>query len=77
MNRIVLCHHDEVVAVHARCWDREQLIFDYRHYLALLERKPGALDYALPLADLKLPECFDLLRRRLESTADPSGKGTR
>ena len=77
VNRIVLCHHDEVVAEHPRCWDREQLIFDYRHYLALLERKPGALDYALPLADLELPACFDLLRRRLESAADPSGEGTR
>ena len=77
VNRVVLCHHDEVVAVHSRCWEREQLIFDYRHYLALLERKPGALDYALPLADLNLPACFDLLRRRLELAADPSGEGTR
>ncbi len=77
VNRVVLCHHDEIVAVHARCWDREQLIFEARHYLALLERKPGALDYALPLVDLKLPPCFELLRRRLESATDPSGEGTR
>ena len=77
VNRVVLCHHDEIVAVHPRCWKREQLIFDPLHYLALLERKPGALDFALPLAELKLPACFELLRRRLESAFDPPGKGTR
>jgi hypothetical protein len=37
------------------------------HYLALLERKPGGFDYARPLADWQLPECFALLRRRLEA----------
>ena len=45
------------------------------HYLALLERKPGGFDYARPLADWQLPECFDILRRRQERT--PDGLGTR
>jgi transposase len=39
-----------VVAEHARCWGKGQVTFDPLHYLALLERKPGALDYARPLA---------------------------
>ena len=77
MEQVVLCHQDEVVAVHPRCWDKEQLLFDYRHYLPLLERKPGALEHALPLAGLNLPECFAVLRRRLESAAQPRGEGTR
>jgi hypothetical protein len=46
------------------------------HYLALLERKPGGLDFARPLVAWDLPECFTVLRRRLEA-ADPSGHGTR
>ena len=37
---------DRVVAVHRRCWGREQVTYDPVHYLALLERKPGALDFA-------------------------------
>jgi hypothetical protein len=37
------------------------------HYLALLEAKPGALDHARPLSGWSLPECFGLLRRRLEA----------
>lgn len=52
-------------AMHSRCWDRHQQIFDPIHYLRLLERKPGALDHALPLAAWPLPGCFVTLRARL------------
>ena len=51
------------------------MTFDPRHYLALLERKPGAIDFARPLEDWELPLCFATLRRRLE--ADLGDKGTR
>ena len=64
-----------LVATHPRCWEKEQTTFDPRHYLALLERKPGALDVARPLERWELPGCFALLRRRLE--ADLSHLGTR
>ena len=43
------------------------------HYLALLERKPGALDFARPLEGWHLPHCFDILRRRLEAERDHHG----
>lgn len=66
---------DDVVATHKRCWDRQKVTFDPIHYLALLERKPGALDVARPLEDWKLPECFGILRRRLENELE--SKGTR
>jgi hypothetical protein len=42
----------------------------------LLEKKPGGLDHARPLEDWDLPECFDILRRRLERE-DSGGLGTR
>jgi transposase len=71
--RVLFC--DTVVATHPRCWDRQKVTFDPVHYLALLERKPGALDVARPLADWHLPECFTVLRRRLESELE--GQGTR
>src|SRR5271165_5327699 len=63
------------VAQHGRIWEKEQVRFEPLHYLALLERKPGALDHARPLAGWTLPECFGLLRRRLE--AQREGEGTR
>ena len=61
--------------LHPRSWSKEQISFDPRHYLALLERKPGALDHARPLEGWDLPGCFSHLRRRLE--AELGWAGTR
>ena len=47
--------------------------FDPRHYLALLERKPGAFDFARPLEGWDLPECLLTLRRRLEADLGHAG----
>jgi transposase len=74
-DEVVLCHVGEVVARHRRIWEREQVCFEPLHYLALLEQKPGALDQARPLRGWTLPECFALLRRRLEG--EHGGEGTR
>jgi transposase len=68
-------HRATVVAEHRRCWGKRQTLFDPLHYLALLERKPGALDHARPLAGWTLPDCFATLRQRLEQ-ANPTA-GTR
>ncbi len=62
----VLCG-TETIATHERCWEKARTIFNPVHYLALLERKPGALDFARPLQEWVLPDCFELLRRRLEA----------
>ena len=70
-----LVHEDQLVARHPRSWDKERAFFEPTHYLALLERKPGGFDYARPLENWELPECYLLLRRRLEA-ADPQ-HGTR
>lgn len=71
--RLVVDNH--LVARHRRHWGKEHTEYDPIHYLALLERKPGALDFARPLDGWNLPGCFDLLRRRLEAQLDH--KGTR
>jgi transposase len=63
--RLVVDSH--LAASHRRCWKKHTTVFDPVHYLALLERKPGALDFARPMEEWELPSCFDLLRRRLES----------
>ena len=71
--RLVVDNH--LVAKHRRHWGKEHTEYDPLHYLALLERKPGALDFARPLEGWNLPGCFDILRRRLE--AELEHKGTR
>jgi transposase len=75
IDRVRFSRRGTVVAEHARCWAKGQVTFDPLHYLALRERKPGALDHARPLAGWPLPEAFASLRQRLQE-ADPKG-GTR
>ena len=73
--QVVLYAQGLEIARHGRIWEDEQVRFEPLHYLALLEKKPGALDHARPLAHWSLPECFGMLRRRLEN--ERSGDGTR
>lgn len=57
VHRVVISCGAEVIARHMRSYEREDF-FDPQHYLALLERKIGALDLAGPLAGWRLPEVF-------------------
>jgi hypothetical protein len=75
VDRVVIYQDSQIIAEHRRDWRSEQTIFDPCHYLALLEKKPGALDWGRPLLQLRLPECFSVLRRRLEG--NPGANGTR
>jgi hypothetical protein len=54
-------------------YERETVVFDPLHYLALLEQKTRALDQAAPLAGWKLPDCFAELRRLLEARLKKHG----
>lgn len=73
--RVIIYSQGEEIARHSRLWSKEGVCFEPLHYLALLEKKPGALDHARPLAGWTLPECFGVLRRRLENERE--GDGTR
>ena len=56
----------EVVATHARCLQKHQMIVEPIHYLAILDRKPGVLDAAPAFRDWGLPACFAAFRTALE-----------
>ncbi len=53
--RVDLVADDAVIASHARLLDRDQVSYDWQHYLPLIERKPGALRNGAPFADLPRP----------------------
>ena len=67
VHQVVIACGSEVIARHERSYERETVVFDPMHYLALLEQKTRALDQAAPLAGWQLPECFAQLRRLLEA----------
>jgi transposase len=74
VHEVVICAGSEVIARHVRSYEREDMIFNPLHYLALLEHKPNALDQAAPLAHWVLPAGFDQLRRLLEARLGKKGK---
>ncbi len=74
VHEVVIGCGAEIIARHPRSYAREDLVFEPRHYLALLERKIGALDQAAPLAGWNLPDAFATLRRLLESRMGKGGK---
>jgi len=74
VHEVVICAASVVIARHVRSYEREDMIFDPLHYLALLEQKPNALDQAAPLAGWDLPESFSDLRRLMEARLGTKGK---
>jgi transposase len=74
VHEVVIACSSEVIARHRRSYEREDMIFDPLHYLALLEEKTRALDQAAPMAGWELPECFAHLRRLLEARLGKPGK---
>ncbi len=76
VGRVRIFHQDRRIASHRRCHEREKAVYEPWHYLALIERRPLALDYGAPMKRLELDECFGVLRRRMEEGQEHS-KGTR
>jgi hypothetical protein len=74
VGHVVISCGAAVIARHVRSYEREDFVFEPRHYLALLERKTGALEQAAPLAGWALPEAFATLRRLLEGRMGKPGR---
>jgi transposase len=73
VHEVVIACGSQIIARHARSYEREAVVFDPLHYLALLEQKTRALDQAAPLVGWQLPECFVQLRRLLETRLKKHG----
>ena len=74
IDRVEVFRDGECIARHKRLWGKGDAAYEPRHYLELLERKPGALDHARPFDGWQLPACFGRLRRRLEADYGKDGK---
>ena len=65
-DRIIIVRNDTVVGMHRRHLGRDKVIYDPWHYLAVLERKPGALRIGAPFKRWDLPEAMSEVRTMLE-----------
>jgi transposase len=66
VDQVVVVSGSELIATHVRSMERGTTLADPLHYLATLDRKPGALDHSPVYRDWKLPACFFALRTDLE-----------
>ena len=66
-DHLVIAAEGQIIAEHQRTIDRRHdfshTIYDWRHYLAVLQRKPGALRNGAPFAEF--PEAFKQLQSHL------------
>ena len=71
VDRIEVVWADGVIASHKRSYARDEWIVEPRHYLAILGRRPAALDHSSVFDRWALPACFARLREALEGRHGP------
>jgi len=70
--RIIIAAEGQIVCEHRRVFARSHerksttTVYDWRHYLAVVQRKPGALRNGAPFAEL--PPAFRALQQRMLKT---------
>jgi len=71
-NRVDLSSGNTIVACHTRLLDRDQVSYDWQHYIPLIEKKPGALRNGAPFTDMPAPfaQLQAALRRRERQQGD-------
>ena len=77
VDRVVIVSRGQAVARHERSHQRHAMVLDPLHYLATLDRKPGALDHAPVFRDWELPACFAAFRAALEREHGATAGGRR
>lgn len=71
VGRVEVVADGQVIAAHRRSYGRGEKVLDPLHFLAVLDRKPAALDHAPVYRDWQLPPAFADLRRSLEGRLGP------
>jgi hypothetical protein len=71
-DRVDVCTENTLIARHQRLLSRDQVSYDWPHYIPLIERKPGALRNGAPFADMPLPfaQLQSALRHRERQQGD-------
>jgi len=74
VERVEITNGRQTLAIHPRCYKREQDILNPLHYLLVLEQRPGAWEQAKPIQEWRQswPEIYDrylaALRERLSTS---------
>jgi transposase len=73
VDRIEVVSGAGAIASHQRSYARGEWIVEPQHYLAILGRRPAALDHSFVFARWELPACFEQLRADFEEREGLAG----
>ncbi|MCP5016592.1 MAG: IS21 family transposase [Ketobacter sp.] len=76
--RVEILFQEQVIAEHARCFEREKDLFEPLHYLDILVQRPGAFEHAIPMRQWRKtwPATYEMLLAELRARW-PEGRGIR
>ncbi|MBC8344495.1 MAG: IS21 family transposase [Bacteroidetes bacterium] len=69
-DKIIIVFKGKIIGEHERCFEKKKKIYNPWHYIAVLERKPGALRNGAPFKHLKLPQSLINMRKNLGAHED-------
>ena len=69
-DKIIIVFKGKIIGDHERCFEKKKRVYDPWHYIAVLERKPGALRNGAPFKQLKLPKSLASMRENLRVHED-------
>lgn len=69
-DKIVVVDSGLVIGEHPRLFGRNEVRYDPWHYIAVLQRKPGALRNGAPFKDWELPQPLTAMREALGTRSD-------
>jgi len=72
-NEVIISYGGSVIGRHPRSFARKKELFNPYHYIAALQRKPGAIRNGKPFKNWDLPEVFLLYRRLLNEKYPEDG----
>ncbi len=69
-DKIIIVFKGKIIGEHERSFEKKKRVYDPWHYIAVLERKPGALRNGAPFKYLKLPQSLVNIRENLKAHED-------
>lgn len=69
-DKIIIVFKGRIIGEHVRCFEKKRRVYNSWHYIAVLERKPGALRNGAPFKHLKLPQALANMRENLRTHED-------
>jgi hypothetical protein len=71
-DRVEVSSESAIIACHTRLLERDQVRYDWQHYIPLITKKPGALRNGAPFVDMPIPfaQLQAALRRRERQQGD-------